>query len=313
MKEKLEFYHKYEKMIKVSIIIPTYNKYERLKLVLCSLENQTYNKELFEVIIVDDGSTDDTKKITNRDYSFNLYYMRQNNNGRSAARNKGLENATYSTLVFIDDDTVLSPYFIEEHVKQQAKAPVVAHGAIREIPYVKFFKDPRKGIFYDIFSGDLSVSRMQKYCISSADIIERFNEKIEKASKISGHEKIIFDIFQKEYSKLYWLGFSGGNVSLPKCWIQDIGGFDECYKTNWGCEDIDVGYRLLQKKYPFTYNMNAVNYHLDHFHLNYVEEHNIGANLFYEKFEDNNIFLLQKFVQGEIKSEEFIKRVNTKQ
>ena len=90
--------------IKYSIIIPAYNASSHINKCLDSILNQTY--ENFEVIIVDDGSTDDTLKILNKyaqQYS-NVYILSQENAGPGAAREKALKYIKGDYVIFSDAD-----------------------------------------------------------------------------------------------------------------------------------------------------------------------------------------------------------------
>jgi len=99
----------------VSVIIPTYNSCKTLKLTLESLEKQKLNpkqKKLIEVIVIDDGSEDKTgQMIKNANFKLNLKYVRQNNLGRSYARNLGIAISTGRILIFIDSDILLEKHF----------------------------------------------------------------------------------------------------------------------------------------------------------------------------------------------------------
>ena len=86
--------------MKISVVIPTHNRYELLKRALTSVFAQTYPPS--EVIVIDDGSTDDTRQIQ-QDFP-NVKYFYQNNGGVSRARNLGLKNATYQWVAFLDSD-----------------------------------------------------------------------------------------------------------------------------------------------------------------------------------------------------------------
>lgn len=99
---------------KVSICIPTYNRKDYLKETLESVFAQTFKN--YEVVIVDDGSTDGTEQmIKNSGYSVKYHW--QNNQGESAARNKLIELAEGDYLTFIDSDDLLFPYAVEKLVK----------------------------------------------------------------------------------------------------------------------------------------------------------------------------------------------------
>ncbi|MFC1698592.1 glycosyltransferase [Candidatus Omnitrophota bacterium] len=107
-----------QKEIKASIIIPTYNRQEELKELLISLEGQTYPREEFEIIIIDDGSTDGTKDAVARYIADHkdcaILYHRQENAGPAAARNKGIQMSRGKLLLFTDTDCVAPPEWIEK-------------------------------------------------------------------------------------------------------------------------------------------------------------------------------------------------------
>ncbi len=87
--------------IKVSVIIPTYNRRERLEKAVESVLAQTYGD--FELIVVDDGSEDTTRDLISR-YGSRIIYLAQKNRGVSAARNRGLAAACGELIAFLDSD-----------------------------------------------------------------------------------------------------------------------------------------------------------------------------------------------------------------
>ena len=94
----------------ISIIVPAYNVEKYIKACLDSLINQTYSN--FEIIVINDGSTDQTEKMLN-EYESNpkIQIFSQKNGGLSAARNQGLKLANGELVCFIDsDDSVKSDY-----------------------------------------------------------------------------------------------------------------------------------------------------------------------------------------------------------
>lgn len=124
-----------------SVVIPTYNRKPILEKCLRSLEQQVLNPELtaaatpranliaspnliegYEVVVVDDGSTDGTVDWlqTSPDFS-HVRLLRQEHQGPSAARNLGVQQAQGDTIIFIDSDLVVTPSFLQSHAEVLAR------------------------------------------------------------------------------------------------------------------------------------------------------------------------------------------------
>ena len=100
--------------MKYSIIIPTYNRLEELKELVPSLENQSFDSSLFELVVIDDGSTDGTMDYLKLlDPPFSLTLRSQRNQGPGAARNHGMSVALGSHFIFVDSDCILPPQYLE--------------------------------------------------------------------------------------------------------------------------------------------------------------------------------------------------------
>src|SRR5262245_58306363 len=98
-----------------SIVIPIYNLRPGLKLLLACLESQTAAKELFEVILVDDGSSDGSSEWLRRyvsDLNLNRVFHFVNQ-GRSQARNNGWRRAQGEYVIFLDGDMLPTPTWLE--------------------------------------------------------------------------------------------------------------------------------------------------------------------------------------------------------
>ena len=97
-----------------SIILPTYNRACFLSNAINSVINQTYCK--WELIVVDDGSTDDTKDVIAKfiEKDNRVRYLHQKNKERSAARNKGIEEAKGHWICFLDSDDIYHTNHLEE-------------------------------------------------------------------------------------------------------------------------------------------------------------------------------------------------------
>jgi glycosyltransferase involved in cell wall biosynthesis len=90
----------------VSVIIPTYNRSEMLKQAIDSVLAQDFDD--FELIVVDDGSTDNTPEILDA-YKDKIVYCRQDNKGVSAARNRGIHLSSGELIAFLDSDDLWLP------------------------------------------------------------------------------------------------------------------------------------------------------------------------------------------------------------
>ena len=100
----------------VSIIIPAYNVERYISDAVCSCIAQTYQN--IEIIVIDDGSTDTTPAIIKELCSdVRVRYIRQDNNERSAARNRGLKEAVGNFIQFLDADDILYPDKLEKQVE----------------------------------------------------------------------------------------------------------------------------------------------------------------------------------------------------
>ncbi len=97
-----------------SIVIPTYNRLAMLQRVLDALQQQTDAPD-FETIVVNDGSTDDTRRVIAE--RGDVMFISQPNSGPGRARNAGVALARGRFVVFIGDDTVPEPRFLAEHAR----------------------------------------------------------------------------------------------------------------------------------------------------------------------------------------------------
>ena len=98
----------------VSIVIPTFNRKNTILRTINSVESQTYKN--IEIIVVDDGSTDNTRKVLENAKITNLKYIYQENKGACSARNEGTRHSSGSYLIYLDSDDILLPNCIEKVV-----------------------------------------------------------------------------------------------------------------------------------------------------------------------------------------------------
>jgi lipopolysaccharide/colanic/teichoic acid biosynthesis glycosyltransferase/GT2 family glycosyltransferase len=109
-------------MIVVSVIVPAYNAEATLGGCLAALQAQSMSRDRYEVIVVDDGSTDRTAEVARR---YGVQLIRQSNAGPAAARNRGVQAAQGDILLFTDADCAPAPDWIER-LTEPFRAPEVA-------------------------------------------------------------------------------------------------------------------------------------------------------------------------------------------
>ena len=117
-----------EKTPRVSVIIPTYNSAKYLAEAIDSVLNQTYTN--YEIIVIDDGSTDNTVEILEQ-YQDQIHYLYQENQGVSAARNQGISWAKGELIAFLDADDIFMAHKLEKQVavfEQEPELGIVNSG-----------------------------------------------------------------------------------------------------------------------------------------------------------------------------------------
>ena len=113
-------------MPKVSVIIPTYNRSQLIAEAVNSVLNQTEGD--LEVIVVDDGSTDDTHAVIEAIKDVRIKYFYKPNGGPASARNLGLAKATGEYIAFLDSDDYWPEDYLERMIKSLAENP--QYGAV---------------------------------------------------------------------------------------------------------------------------------------------------------------------------------------
>jgi len=135
-------------MPKYSIIVPVFNRPNEAQELLESLNNQLFKD--FEIILVEDGSTEPCKEIALKYASLNIHYFFKQNSGPGDSRNFGMEKATGEWLIFFDSDCIIPTHYflwVEEHLAKNTLetfgGPDTAHES---------FTDVQKAINYTMTS-----------------------------------------------------------------------------------------------------------------------------------------------------------------
>jgi Predicted glycosyltransferases len=193
-------------MNKVSVIIPTYNRAELICEAINSVLTQTYND--FELIVVDDGSTDNTSDLL-AGYANRIKYIKQDNAGVSAARNAGISLSKGEYIAFLDSDDM----WLTEKLEKS----------------MKFLE---KGNFDWICTSRFRINEKK----------EKIERKIEPKSGIYDDTSKITNLEIGLYNLNYVLAVTSSLVIKRKCF--DICGlFDEKLKI---CEDLDLLLRFKE-------------------------------------------------------------------
>ena len=215
----------------VSVIIPTYNRAEKLLKTLNALEMQSLDKASFEIIVVDDGSSDSTQQeieIFRRNTTMQIVFLRQSNKKQGAARNLGIKYAKMPLLCFIGDDILPDSEFLKEHLHFHKRHNKDGYMVV---------------IGYTTWPKNVRVTPFMRY-------IGEYGPQF-GYSLIKGNGPLRFNFFYTS------------NISMPKNLLAGVEYiFEEDFKT-YGWEDIELAYRLERMGMRLFYNPAAVAYH-DH-------------------------------------------------
>jgi len=206
-----------------SIVVPSYNRKERLARALNHLSQQTYPPELLEVVVVLDGCTDGSEAMLEQlrpSFPFKLQIISQAQSGPSAARNTGVKATRGEYILFVDDDVMVIPQLIMEHWQSHRHNPrlVVVGSMSKPVDYqgstwTNWEQYILEEQYKDILSGKYAMSHRQFYT---------------------------------------------GNCSLKREWIIQAGLFDEDFKRY---EDVELACRLQALGLQFEFNPKAIGYH----------------------------------------------------
>ncbi|HLG31359.1 MAG TPA: glycosyltransferase [Candidatus Brocadiales bacterium] len=173
----------------VSIIIPVYNGEKTLARCLTSLQSQTISRDKYEIIVVDDGSKDGTRKVAE---GFAVTVISQKNQGPAAARNLGVKMSKGDIVLFIDADCAAAPNWIEEMTKPFSNPDIVG------------VKGTYKTTQQDLLARFVQLEYEEKY-----ERMKRFPYIDFIDTYSAGFRK---DIFQK---------YGGFNTSFPTATVED--------------------------------------------------------------------------------------------
>lgn len=216
-----------------SVVVSAFNRLEALKMCLTALLNQTIELDNYEIILVDDCSTDGTKAYIDefKHTETNIKYIRhQVNQGLANARNSGIMNARGEYIVLLDCDIIPEPDFIEKILFYHAQYPNEKIVVIGNLSFEKQFTD-KNNIAYFAQSRYLGLrTKSEMARIDFANLPPRY--------------------------------FAGGIASIPYSTVMEVGLFDSTFKY-YGGEDTDYGIRLGNHGVRLIFGNYVKAYHHD--------------------------------------------------
>lgn len=124
----------------LSVVVPAFNRAGLVRACLAALRRQTLPPDRYEVVVVDDASTDETPQVVSRlaDGERVRLVRQPENRGRAAARNRGVREARAPLVVFVDSDVLVRPDFLAHHLDAHTRAgrPVLVRGPVAVIPEI---------------------------------------------------------------------------------------------------------------------------------------------------------------------------------
>jgi len=216
-----------------SVIIPTYNRAHILEDCLSALFEQSVAKEDYEVIVVDDGSIDATKKLVKslQNTHKNLVYLYQENQRQGIARNLGVKKAQGKVVVFIGDDIIPTKDFLFEH---------------QRLHYVDM-ADNAAVLGFIAWHPKLRINNFMRWMTDGSSILGKFG----------GHQFAYEKLQGKPFADYNF--FYTSNISLKRSLLEKYP-FDPAF-TIYGWEDIELGYRMfMREKLRIHYNPKALAY-----------------------------------------------------
>ena len=257
----------FPEVLSASVVIPAWNAKDTILICLAAIEQSSFNQKFptkLEVVITDDGSTDNTYKLLKESkFNLNLTVVHQTNHGQGPAMNAAISAARNDIVIEVDADTILNRYAIENLMARHQFHRDVLYTGFRYYVDKKF---PKVKLDYIKKNGPDS-----GYYLTSDERIT-FPEPgwPDNMNIVSNHYKNLGN------SKGLWMGNDDNNdpwiladmvfgmlFSLPRNIFNIIGGFDDRFE-GWGCDDGYVGAKAISEEIFVIPIYTATAFHISH-------------------------------------------------
>ena len=205
-----------------TVVVPYYQAPEALALTLAALEGQTYPRELFELVVVDDGSDPPLELAQPTPLRVRVIHQEDLGFGLARARNNGARAASGDIIVFLDCDMVPEAEWLSSHARwHHAARDVVSLGFRKHVDFDGIDAGAVRGRPGSL--GELLSGRP----VQRPEWIER---RMAQTDDLAADADDIFRVV------------TGGNFGVSAAFFSEVGEFDESF-TRWGSEDIEFGWR----------------------------------------------------------------------
>ena len=209
---------------RISVVIPTFNRAGLLGSALEGFTRQTAGTDLFEVVVVDDGSSDATRETCEQFRGrLSLVYQRIENSGISAAKNLGVFVARGHLILFFDDDDLPGPTLLVEHIRTHLRHPGEGVAVLGHTDWAPW----------------LRVSPVMHYIVHVGQMLFAYKHL-------------------RHGQELDFTYFWGGRSSCKRSFLVRSGVFNQSFRSIY--EDIELGYRLSKSGLKVLYNRAARSY-----------------------------------------------------
>lgn len=215
-----------EHRFRMSVIVPTYNRRAILLKALEAYQQQTAVRDILEILVIDDGSTDGTPGAVEQfalTAPFPVRYLRQNHEGPARGRNRGIRESRGGLVLFGDDDIIPAPTLVAEHAAWHQKHPGESDAMLGRVDWAP----------------EVHPTPFMEWLSS---------------------EGVVFDYGKMRRGLVDENHFYSCNLSIKRNFLLQNGMFDEEFPAA-AFEDIELGHRLMAKGLRLFYHPEAVGYH----------------------------------------------------